>query len=88
MSNEEVSIIMNRMQTLLSLYDRGTTIDDLTEKTGLSYYQVRKVLSENNYFHGIKREMPINGRSVNPIIFFDKFEYLLACPKLDILRTV
>lgn len=86
MSNEELSIITNRMQTLLDLYDRNSTIPTLVEKTGLSYNQVQKVLSANNYYHGIKRLQGTPDYPVKALIFYSDFEYLLECSALDNLR--
>ena len=87
MSNEEISIITNRMQTLLDLYDRESTISVLVEKTGLTYNQVQKVLSANNYYHGIKRSEGTQDYKIKPIVFYSDFEYLLNCPTLDTLRV-
>ena len=88
MSNEELSIISNRMQTLLDLYDRESTIPSLVEKTGLTYSQIQKVLSANNYYHGIKRLQGTPDYPIKALIFYRDFEYLLRCTNLDNLRMV
>ena len=86
MTREEISIISNRMQTVIDLYSRDTTINNLATKTGLSYSQIQNVLSKNNFFHGIKKNEGTIEHPIHALIFYDDFKYLLNYPVLDSLR--
>jgi len=86
MAYEETSIIANRMQTILDLYSRDTTIPDLVTKTGLNYNQIQSILSKNNFFHGIKRDKGTKDHPIHALIFYDEFKYLLNYSIIDTLR--
>ena len=86
LTKEQNSIISNRMKTLVKLYDRTSTIPTVADKTGLTYNQVQKVLSKNNYYHGIKYEEPTIEHPIFPLVNFNEISFLLDCDNLDTLR--
>lgn len=86
LTKEQNSIISNRMKTLVKLYDRTTTIPAVANITGLTYNQVQKVLSKNNYYHGIKHVEPTIEHPIFPLVNFNEIAFLLDCDNLDTLR--
>lgn len=86
MTNEEMSIIGNRMKTIVDMYDRHNTIADIAGKAQLPNAQVAKVLSAYGYYHGIKRDEPVEGHSRIPIIFYENYKYLLDYDMIDAFR--
>lgn len=87
MTEEQVSVVANRMKTLVELYSRENTIESLASKTGLTSNQVRAVTSANNFYHGIKRTEGTPGKPINPFIFYEDFKYLLDCDIIDTMRN-
>ena len=86
MTTEERSIVANRMQTLVDLYSRNYTIDRLSKETGLSKKNISEVLKDNNFYHGIKRKEGTSNHPINLVVCFNNYDFLLNCPKLDLLR--
>lgn len=86
MTQEQISVISNRMKTVVDMYNRHNTITDIAAKTNLPYVQISKILSANGFYHGIKRDEPTKDHPVNPFIFYEDYDYLLDCNILDSLR--
>lgn len=86
MTETEMSVIENRIKTIEDLYSRNNTIEDISEKTGLSYSKVQRVLANQNFFHGIKRTEGTKNHPLKPLTFYKQYEYLLEADKIDSLR--
>lgn len=86
LTSEEKSTIANRMVTLINSYSRENTIPRLSEKTGLSEYKIRKVLTGNNFYHGIKRNTGTASHPLNILVKYDDYKFLLDCTELDHMR--
>ena len=87
LTDNEKSIIANRLITIINAYDsRENTISGLAEKTGLKYNQIQKILSDYNFYHGIKRNTGTASHPLNLVIKYDDFRYLIDCTEIDHMR--
>ena len=87
MTDEQVSVVCNRMKTVLDLYSRRNTLESIANMTGLTYEQVRAITRANNFQHGIQKTEGTPGHPINPFIFYEDFAYLLDCNILDTMRN-
>ena len=87
MTDEQVSVVHNRMKTVLDLYSRRNTLESIANMTGLKYEQVRAITSANNFQHGIQKTEGTPEHPINPFIFYEDFKYLLDCDIIDTMRN-
>lgn len=79
MGNNEIKKIFELMGLIVELYTRNYRQSDISQKTGIPEYLVRKALRDNNFSHSIKLSLDnLNeGQKLKAIILAEENSGLL-----------